>query len=500
MSSPHPHGHHQGHHHGRTLQQPYPWMGLVSLASGICLLFLYVSIPDLRHSTSPFVKVFYLGIGLILNIWGVGSVLAYFLPLFSRLSRRTGLSGHGGAGYNLTLTGYQVRMTVEAGFYVVILFVLFVGAWMANTTRISNMLLLIFGLMAGPFIHNGWVTFRMLHRLSIGRTMPKRAMAGEWVSIDLHIANHKRWSSSWSMVAQDHIAGPHEDLVGVVMFPRVPPRGECHGTYQIRLHQRGRYHWGPIALGTRFPMGLMERALLVDNTDSMLVYPRIGQLTELWRRPTAPRHELAQQARTRPGVFHDEFHRLREYRPGDNPRAIHWRTSARRNELMVREFHQARDQHLLVLVDLFLPEQATTADEEKVELAVSFAATVCVEHCRRAGDSAIVLGIAGRELSLWEGAGNSAVIEEILERLATALATSRPPLAELYPQALALSSLSSRRVLITTRTSTDPQLQYHPASSHGDTPAASAFPFEILEATPAHLGDFFVPDPLLQTA
>src|SRR5690606_33052987 len=114
-----------------------------------------------------------------------------------------------------------------------------------------------------------------------------------------------------------------------------------------------------------------------------------------WHRDAASADELVQRQRPRRGAFPDEFEKLRSFRYGDNPRMIHWRTSARQNSLMVREYHEIRDRDLLVLLDL---DADPTREEEllRVELAVSFAATVCIDQLQRSRQSGMALAAAGR--------------------------------------------------------------------------------------------------------
>ena len=84
-----------------------------------------------------------------------------------------------------------------------------------------------------------------------------------------------------------------------------------------------------------------------------------------------------------------EYHGLRDYRPGDSPRWIHWRTTARVGEPMVKEFEQQTEQDLAVLLDPWLPRAGATPEQrEAVEDAIRFAATVCLEACRRPGPAA----------------------------------------------------------------------------------------------------------------
>ncbi|MGH7128832.1 MAG: DUF58 domain-containing protein, partial [Planctomycetaceae bacterium] len=251
------------------------------------------------------------------------------------------------------LSGSRMRVPRPGLVYLVIMTVLLIGSMIGR----SNMLMLVFALMAGPFVLNGWVIYSMLRRMRIARRLPRRAMAGEPVFVEITLENHKRLLSSWLIVVTDAIRHREEHLKGTAVFSRVPPRAERTGRYEVRLMRRGLYRFGPLYVSTRFPLGLVERGRSNADGGELLVHPRIGRLAPAWRREQLLAAELVQRRQRRQGVFDDEFHALRDYRWGDNPRAIHWRTSARRNELQVREFHQSRDQDLVVLLDLWQPKR-----------------------------------------------------------------------------------------------------------------------------------------------
>jgi uncharacterized protein (DUF58 family) len=121
-----------------------------------------------------------------------------------------------------------------------------------------------------------------------------------------------------------------------------------------------------------------------------------------------------------------EFHGLRTFRHGDSPRWIHWRTTARRGELMVREFEDAPGEHLILVVDPWLPaDRANTGRREEpiasnsapLEDAISFAATVCWEWCRQQGNR-FVLGVAGAQPTVHDGVTGRALALRMLECLA----------------------------------------------------------------------------------
>ncbi|MCH8828049.1 MAG: DUF58 domain-containing protein [Planctomycetes bacterium] len=400
------------------------WWGVVLVFMGTQLAYSVFS-----RTTSRMIVILGVGAGLLLVLGGIREIIRTILP-----------SGHKDKPRR------RVALPLQGGVYLVVMFVMFVAA----LTGRSNMLLLVFSLMAGPFVANGWMTLTTLKRIRVRREVPERMMAGDRITVQLVIENDKRRLSSWLMDVADRIRGQGEELTTGVMFTRVPPRGQCRGRYELRLMQRGRYIFGPISASTRFPLGFVERGLDFPQTDEILVYPRLGRLLPAFEQVQSTDSELAHRQQPQVSVYDDEFHRLRSFRWGDNPRAIHWRTSARRNELMVREYQQTWERDLTILLDLRRPKNAADADWERVELAVSFAATVAVEQMRNSRDSRILLVTSGMTGTHWQGRAGPAGFESLLEYLAliqpgtSSAANSFDKLADLHP------STGARTILITT--------------------------------------------------
>ena len=406
-----------------------PVFGAMSLLTGIFLLALYVKgyVPE-----RPPLKILQFVIGSTLLVGGLKSLL------FDRASPRKPRW--------VRWVPYRVSLTREGGMYLVIMIAVFVGALIGR----SNLLLLVFGLLAGPFVINGYVTFTMLRNNALSRNCVDRVIAGETLWVELTLGNRRHWLSSWMLIMEDRLSNGQEELSPRVLFSRVPPRKDRAATYRVRLVHRGRYTLGPLQISSRFPLGLVERTLLVESPGEIIVHPRLGALTPAWRRDQSNAFELFQQIRSSVGAFDDEFHRIREYRAGDNPKAIHWRTSARRNELMVREFHQTRDTHLSIVLDLWQANPRDRRQSERVELAISFVATICVDHCRKSRESEISLAVIGRKKSHWSGPAGPLSINPLLDPLALAEAGPHAELGE-FPEEGLTNPSAVRRLLVTTR-------------------------------------------------
>ena len=192
---------------------------------------------------------------------------------------------------------------------------------------------------------------------------------------------------------------PAEALEPAVLFASVRPRKSRSACYELQLNRRGRYFFGPLEVSTRFPIGLVERGFITPADGELIVHPCIGRMTPRWRLDSQLAAVMMLHHRSRAGSFDDEFHHLREFRQGDSQRSIHWRTSARLNELMVREFEQNRDRGLLMIVELWLPDSPQSRHFDRVELAIRFAATACVEHFQQTRSVQQNLLISGAEMT-----------------------------------------------------------------------------------------------------
>ncbi len=413
--------------------------GLLAVISGLGLLLVLSRFDAIVNQWGAVLRLSLFAIGVYLLFWGLKQTA-------------TAIFWSGSDALRLRRPSKQrVLLPREGLMYLGIMAVLFVGSLLGR----SNMLMLVFAMMAGPFVLNGWITFSLLKQIHVRRRAPVRAMAGELVSVEIQIENGKRWVSSWLMAVRDRISSDREQLDASVLFGRVPPRGSGRGFYQMRLAHRGKYLLGPIEVTTRFPLGLVERGRNCDVTDTILIHPRVGRLTSKWKREMLAAAELVHRQKTRAGSFNDEFHRLREYRWGDSSSAIHWRTSARRNELMVREYHQSRDQHLAVLLDLWQPKSPNAVDAQRAELAISFAATVCVEHLKQNRDSNLLLVTSGDTVMRWESQMGFTSVDSMLDVLAVVKAGVSGGIEQTIDESLQQQAANTRTIVITTRSRDD---------------------------------------------
>jgi uncharacterized protein (DUF58 family) len=412
--------------------------GIPLLVLAASLVLVYFLFPGLSANWTVMSRVLFRSVVVLIGMIGAAQIAAAWSPTRGTIAT-PGFGRH------------RMVLPIEGIVYLTIMFVLFTGAMLTK----SNMLLFVFALMAGPFVINGWMTFGMLQSARIVRSAPQRAMVGELFGVELTLSNSRPLLSIWIMAAQDEIQHAGETLNGSVLFARVAPHSSQAGQYQLRLARRGRYRLGPIVIMSRFPLGLVERSRLFPVQGEILVYPRVGRLVPSWRRRWIDATELAARPQLRTGIFRDEFHRLREYRAGDNPRDIHWRSSARRGELILREYQQNRDFNLAVVLELWQPAKPNPARAELIERSLSFVATLLVQHGRDCRDSNLRLAVSGATTFRWQGQSTAASLESLFDGLAVIEAGPAVDTKKLVEETLQETSASTQIVVLTTRSSDD---------------------------------------------
>jgi len=435
--------------------------GAGAIICGGGLLLSLLRWPSVAQHWSGFSRwvLVVLAIGLLL--WGITQLVA--LGLSRQIAPRRPVWNRN-----------RMAITREGIVYVLIMSVMFLGAIIGRT----NMLMFVFAMMIGPWVLNGWIAFSMLRRTHAKRFLPRRVMAGEMVSVELVVANHKWFLNSWLLAARDQITHLRDRFQAAALFVRVPARQSRRGHYFVRFSQRGEYSFGPLELTTHFPLGLVERGLLFNDFAKLIVHPRVGRMTARWRSDLWNAAELAEKRRMRAGLFDDEFHRIREYRAGDNPKAIHWRTTARSGELMVREYRQTRDRDLVLLVELWQPAQASTTDLDRVELAISFAATVLFENSRQSHESWLRMIVVGGQTFAWDQHAN---LEQALDQLALASSSPTADVRTVIDEAMQRTSESSRIIVVSSRPHHELQMRTFEVAGPGELLCLSA---EVCDLSP----------------
>jgi uncharacterized protein (DUF58 family) len=164
-------------------------------------------------------------------------------------------------------------------------------------------------------------------------------------------------------------------ITPAVRVPHLPAGGWTEATVEIRPVRRGTLRLEALSLARPDPIGLARSFVRVAMPQSVLVLPRRYPLPA-FSLPGSRKHQPGGVALSSSVGAAEEFVSLREYRPGDPLRHIHWRSWARLGRPIVREFQdESFPRHALIL-DTFATAAQSEAFEEAVSVAASFACTV----------------------------------------------------------------------------------------------------------------------------
>lgn len=160
----------------------------------------------------------------------------------------------------------------------------------------------------------------------------------------------------------------------------MPGKGQERVKYGLTVRRRGIYRFGDTAIATALPLGFFQSAVLRRAPTRLVVYPRLGELDTAFFKELEVSLEFLRRAR--PSRAEEDFRGLREYRQGDNPKWIHWRTSARMDATLVKEFEEPQARRVLLLIDTNL-QRLGAQRLAAFERALSCAGTVVRDLARR---------------------------------------------------------------------------------------------------------------------
>jgi uncharacterized protein (DUF58 family) len=253
---------------------------------------------------------------------------------------------------------------------------------------------------------------RARYRIGLTRTVtPSRVSAGSPLRVRLELQNLARLTTR-VLLAEDKVpyalgAPPR------FVLDRMPGSQQAAVTYSLRAEVRGRYPIGPLRLRVADPFGMCELTRSFTAVEHVMVVPRLWELTAvtgggIWG---GAGDSLARAA----AVSGEDDIATREYRDGDDLRRVHWRSTAKRGELMVRREEQPRQMRATVLIDTRARGHRGDGPASSFEWAVSAAASVAVHFTGLKHGVRMVFD--GRP-STWSNPHSGEAAGELLDRMA----------------------------------------------------------------------------------
>ncbi|GMQ94500.1 MAG: hypothetical protein BMS9Abin12_1993 [Acidimicrobiia bacterium] len=245
-------------------------------------------------------------------------------------------------------------------------------------------------------------------RLILMRSInPEQLHDGDRALVDLSLESRRK---VFRVSVEDRVHG-----LGSATFvaDRVAEGDAMIGRYEVLCRPRGVYKVGPSRVGIGDPLGFTEATATFGSVDRLVVYPRIENLTGV---PTG-RGQDQTISTSRASFWHtggEEFFTLRDYQQGDDIRKVHWPSTARHDQLMIKQLETPWQSRAFIVLD---PRVEPHASAESFEQAVRGAAST-LHHLFRAGYTP----------TIWAGAGNGTAVgsAEAYRIAMEELATIRP--------------------------------------------------------------------------
>ncbi|MDH3348574.1 MAG: DUF58 domain-containing protein [Desulfobulbaceae bacterium] len=205
---------------------------------------------------------------------------------------------------------------------------------------------------------------------------------------------------------------------------------------QLIPYQRGVLHFSSVTFAKSDPFGLFRALYSMECTDTVVILPKRYPLPSL---------QLAGSRKYQPsGVTlassvgeSQEFMSLRDYRPGDPPRIIHWRSWAKTGKPVVKEYQDEYFSRHALILDTNLLSAGNKCFEESISVAASLACTVATQ------DSLLDLLFVGHKsycFTAGRGVGHTGKILEILASVQPSQAESFSDLSRLVTERASLIS------------------------------------------------------------
>ncbi|MFK0115915.1 DUF58 domain-containing protein [Streptomyces sp. NPDC090994] len=224
------------------------------------------------------------------------------------------------------------------------------------------------------------VLYRTRYRVAGSRRLsPARVPATGEARVHLRVENVSRLPTGLLML-QDrvpYVLGPRPRFV----LDRVEAGGSREVSYRVRSDLRGRYPLGPLQLRLTDPFGMCELTRSFSAQDTLTVVPRVEPLPAVRLGGEAKGYGDGRQRSLALAGEDDVI--PRGYRHGDDLRRVHWRSTARYGELMVRREEQPQRARCTVLLDTRGIAYEGAGPDSAFEWAVSGAASVLVHMLER---------------------------------------------------------------------------------------------------------------------
>jgi len=257
-----------------------------------------------------------------------------------------------------------------------LLILLTIGLGFAAINTGNNLLYLILGMLLSLIVLSGILSELSLQGIVVKRRYSEAVHAGTTGFMAIEITNNKKRLSSFCIEIEESF----DEALPVVQRPayclNLGPGETKTIALRLTFERRGLWASTGLKIATRFPFSFFRKSRGVSDPSKFLVFPEIHEVYPAYLRTDTD--VGAEESRKRVGFGH-EYHGLREYKSGDDPRDIHWKSTARMSKLISREYEAMGDKRLwLVVANWGLDENEMkgleSAINETASLAIHYSA------------------------------------------------------------------------------------------------------------------------------
>jgi len=256
----------------------------------------------------------------------------------------------------------SIRLTSEGTRF--LLFTLGIGIAAINTG--NNLFYLLLAMMLSLIVISGLLSEYSLRRLEFRRHLPDLIIAQNPTTVRLSVTNRNGHIPSFSLHLFDIVDG--NDIDRGMWIRHLPAQQSVLLSYSLVPVKRGWLKLDGLRAQTLFPFGLFLKRALYHMPSQLLVGPQIKPMAVRFMDELV----LQGQGQSFPRRGHGtELHNLRLYQSGDDSRTIHWMSTARTSQLIVRETETDDQRRLTVALSTTAPHQNDTLFERAVILVAS---------------------------------------------------------------------------------------------------------------------------------
>lgn len=261
-----------------------------------------------------------------------------------------------------------LRPTRDGGWFILVL----IGILVVALNTGNNQLYLLLGMLLTLVLSSWLLSEISLAGIIPRRQPPPRVHAGHPFLMGIVLRNEKRRFPSFSIEVEDLCDDQVVDKR--CYFLKIPSGRTQQTSYRHSLPARGRYVFTAFRISTKFPFALFRASRYVEHRSEIIVYPALLSLSHLPQTLLSAAGEQTVGKLGRRG----SFHAVRELRNGDDPRDIHWKSSARRQRLMVREYEDEAVQQVTLYIDNALSdaERRNPQAQADLERVISWGASL----------------------------------------------------------------------------------------------------------------------------